>query len=69
MLYSIIDIKLGEKKGILPSLHQIVGRNKMVVNENELRLVNEDIELAASVMGGSVMTQGEIMNEIKKYKK
>ena len=70
MLYSIINTKSGEQRGLLPYIHQLTDSgNKMVVNENELRLVNEDIELAAATLGGVVMTQGEVINELKKYKK
>ena len=70
MLYSIINTKSGEKKGLLPHLHRLVDDGqKMVVNENELRLVNPDIELAASTLGGVVMTQGDVINELKKDKK
>ena len=70
MLYSIILTELGEKHGLKPHLHRLTANGeKMVVNENELRLVNEDIELAAATLGGVVMTQGEVINELNKYKK
>ncbi len=70
MLYSIITTKLGEQRGILPHLHRLADNgSKMVVNENELRLVNTDIELAAATLGGVIMTQGEVINELNKYKK
>ena len=70
MLYSIIDTKKGEEHGLLAHLHQTYAKGtKMVVNENELRLVNPDIELAASTLGGVVMTQGDVINELKKDKK
>ena len=70
MLYSIILTELGEKHGLKPHLHRLTAYGeKMVVNENELRLVNPDIELAASTIGGVVMTQGDVINELKKDKK
>ena len=70
MLYSIILTELGEKHGLKPHLHRLTANGeKMVVNENELRLVNEDIELAATTLGGVVMTQGDVINELKKDKK
>ena len=70
MLYSIILTELGENRGLKPHLHRLTANGeKMVVNENELRLVNEDIELAAATLGGVVMTQGEVINELKKDKK
>lgn len=70
MLYSIILTELGEKSGLKPHLHRLTANGeKMVVNENELRLVNPDIELAASTLGGVVMTQVDVINELKKDKK
>ena len=70
MLYSIILTELGEKHGLKPHLHRLTANGeKMVVNENELRLVNPDIDLAATTLGGVVMTQGEVINELNKYKK
>ena len=70
MLYSIILTELGEKHGLKPHLHRLTANGeKLVVNENELRLVNPDIELAATTLGGVVMTQGEVINELKKDKK
>ena len=55
---------------MLPHLHRLTDNGeKMVVNENELRLVNPDIDLAAATLGGVVMTQGEVINELNKYKK
>lgn len=70
MLYSIILTELGEKHGLRPHLHLLTANGeKMVVNENELRLVNPDIDLAAATLGGVVMTQDEVINELKKDKK
>ena len=70
MLYSIILTELGENRGLKTHLHRLTANGeKMVVNENELRLVNPDIELAASTLGGVVMTQGDVINELKKDKK
>ena len=70
MLYSIILTELGEKHGLKPHLHRLTANGeKMVVNENELRLVNPDIDLAAATLGGVVMTQSDVINERKKDKK
>ena len=67
MLYSIIDTKKGEEHGLLAHLHQTYAKGtKMVVNENELRLVDADLTKAAETLGGEVMTQGEVFNELKK---
>ena len=70
MLYSIILTELGEKHGLRPYLHRLTANGeKMVVNENELRLVNPDIDLAAATLGGVVMMQGDVINELKNDKK
>lgn len=67
MLYSIIDTKKGEANGIVPRLHILCDKGaKMIVNENELRTLNPDIEAAADLLGGTVMTEGEIINETNK---
>ena len=67
MLYSIIDKKLGKKYGLLPHLHQLTANGtQMVVNENELRLIDSDINAAAAMLGGRVMDEGETFNELKK---
>lgn len=69
MRYSIIYTKLGEKYGLLPHLHKLTSNGeKMVVNENELLLIDGDIEKAASILGGAVMSQAETINELKKNK-
>ena len=69
MLYSLIETQKGEAHGIVPRLHTLCDKGtKMIVNENELRMVNQDIEAAAAVLGGIVMTEGEIINEINKYR-
>lgn len=70
MLYSIIDAALCEVYGFKPALHKtIVNGTKMVVNENELRLVNNDIEEAARTLQGVVMSQAEVVNEIKRLER
>ena len=70
MLYSIIDTKKGEANRLYARLHRTLANGtKMIVNENELRLVNEDIEVAASKMGGYLMPSSEVDNEIKKIDK
>lgn len=67
MIYSIIDKRLGEKQGFNPDYHRLLG-DKMVVNENELRKVNDDIEEAAKMLGGVLLTQAEVTNEIRRYR-
>ena len=67
MKYSIIDKKLGEKQGFNPEHHRLLGE-RMVVNENELRKVDGNIEEVARLLGGGLLTQAEVTNEIKKYR-
>ena len=67
MRYSIIDKKLGEKQGFNPKHHRLLG-DRMVVNENELRKVDSDIEEAARLLGGRLLTNAEVINEIKKFR-
>ena len=67
MRYSIIDKKLGEKQGFNPEHHRLLGE-RMVVNENELRKVDGNIEEAARLLGGVLRTQAEVTNEIKKFR-
>ncbi len=66
MKYAIIDTGKGEKHGINPKLHMLLDDGgKMIVNENELRLVNANIEAAASELGGTIMT----VHEVNQYRK
>lgn len=66
MRYAIINKALGENNGFKPVLHLIIDDNKMVVNENELRLVDEDINHAAETLGGKVYDYSEIQNIINR---
>lgn len=69
MKYSIIVSSKGEDYGISPELHRTVSNgSKMVVNENELRLIDPDIDTAASLLGGVVMSQCEVINELNRIK-
>lgn len=63
MIYAIIDTAAAEKAGFKAIAHRTVG-DKMIVNENELRIVNGDIEEAARKLGGVTMSYDELMNEI-----
>ena len=38
----------------------------MIVNENELRLVNQDIAEAARYLGGELLSESEVFNELNK---
>ena len=70
MLYAIINTKKGEEQGFLALLHRTLSKgNKMIVNENELRLVDEDLTRAVKKLGGTeLLTNSELHNIIKASK-
>ena len=70
MLYAIINTKKGEEQGFIPLSHRTLSKgNKMIVNENELRLVDEDIIEAVKKLGGTeLLTNSELHNIIKNSK-
>ena len=70
MLYSIINTKKGEEQGFLAISHRTLSKGKkMIVNENELRLVDEDIKEAVKKLGGTeLLTNSELHNIIKASK-
>ena len=70
MLYSIINTKKGEEQGLLALSHITLSEGKkMIVNENELRLVDEDIIEAVKKLGGTeLLTNSELHNIIKTSK-
>ena len=70
MLYSIINTKKGEEQGFLALSHRTLSKGKkMIVNENELRLVDEDLIEAVKKLGGDkLLTNSELHNIIKASK-
>ena len=70
MLYSIINTKKGEEHGFLALSHRTLSEgNQMIVNENELRLVDEDLMEAVKKLGGTeLITNSELHNIIKNSK-
>ena len=66
MLYAIINTKKGEEQGFLALSHRTLSKgNKMIVNENELRLVDEDLMEAVKKLGGTeLLTNSELHNII-----
>lgn len=70
MLYAIINTKKGEEQGFLALSHRTLSEgNQMIVNENELRLVDEDIMKAVKKLGGTeLLTNSELHNIIKASK-
>lgn len=70
MLYAIINTKKGEEQGFLSLSHITLSEgNQMIVNENELRLVDEDLMEAVKKLGGTeLLTNSELNNIIKNSK-
>ena len=70
MKYAIIDTAAGRSKGINPAHHLLFAdASKMMVNENELRLVSADIDEAARAMGGEVITHEQAITKLKILRK
>ena len=70
MLYSIINTKKGEEQGFLALSHRTLSEGKkMIVNENELKMVDEDLMEAVKKLGGTeLLTNSELHNIIKTSK-
>ena len=67
MLYAIINTKKGEEQGFLSLSHRMLSEgNKMIVNENELRLVDEDLSEAVKKLGGDKLLTNRELNDIIK---
>ena len=67
MLYAIIDTKKGEEQGFLKLSHRMLSEGKeMIINENELRLVDEDLSESVKKLGGDkLLTNRELHDIIK----
>ena len=70
MLYSIINTKKGEERGFLALSHGTLSKGKkMIVNENELKMVDEDLMKAVKKLGGTeLLTNSELHNIIRTSK-
>ena len=70
MLYAIINTKKGEEQGFLKLSHRLLSNGKkMIVNENELKMVDEDLMEAVKKLGGTeLLTNSELHNIIKTSK-
>ena len=67
MLYAIINTKKGEEQGFLALSHRTLSEcNQMIVNENELRLVDEDLSEAVKKLGGDKLLTNRELNDIIK---
>ena len=70
MLYAIINTKKGEEQGFLKLSHRILSEgNEMIVNENELRLVDEDLSESVKKLGGGKLLTNRELNYIIKASK
>ena len=70
MLYSIINTKKGEEQGFLALSHRTLSKgNKMIVNENELRLVDKDLSEAVKKLGGDKLLTNRELHDIIKASK
>lgn len=67
MLYSVINTKKGEEQGFLSISHRTLSKGKkMIVNENELKMIDEDLMKAVKKLGGTeLLTNSELNNIIK----
>ena len=70
MLYAIINTKKGEENGFLSLSHRTLSKGKkMIVNENELKIVDDDLTKAVKKLGGTeLLTNSELHNIIKASK-
>lgn len=70
MLYAIINTKKGEEQGFLTLSHRTLSKGKkMIVNENELKMVDEDLMEAVKKLGGTeLLTNSELHNIVKNSK-
>mgnify|MGYP003548843380 FL=1 len=70
MLYAIINTKKGEEQGFLALSHRTLSNGKkMIVNENELNIVDEDLMKAVKKLGGTeLLTNSELHNIIRTSK-
>ena len=65
MLYALIDKNKVVAKGFSEITHNVYD-DDMIVNENELRLLGDDIDSIARQLGGRTMTLNELSEIIKK---
>ncbi|MGN1229898.1 MAG: hypothetical protein ACI4T5_09660 [Prevotella sp.] len=64
MIYAIINRKMAIEAGFKEISHVAID-NFMVVNENELRLLGDDIDETAKRLEGYLMTNSEVKEWIR----
>jgi hypothetical protein len=68
MKYCIGDLKICRDYGFRDDFHSVnEKKGKMVLNENELRRVDEDIEKAAKIVGGEILTLSQLEDKVKEW--
>ena len=65
MLYALVNKNKAVAKGVSEITHNVYD-DDMIVNENELRLLGDDIDSIARQLGGRTMTLNELNEIIKK---
>ena len=65
MLYALINKDMAVAQGFSEITHNVYD-DDMVVNENELRLLGDDIDNIARQLGGRTMTLNELNEIIRK---
>lgn len=66
MIYAVIDKNKGDSAGFLMITHNTYG-DKMIVNENELRLRGDDTSAVAKSLDGELMSYGQLQEWIRKH--
>ena len=65
MLYALIDKNKAVAKGFSEITHNVYD-DDMIVNENELRVLGDDIDSIARQLGGRTMTLNELSEITRK---
>ncbi len=68
MKYSIVNTEKAVKHGFNPNLFRRLKDGTMIVNENHLRDVDSDIDKAAALLGGVVLSEAETREQINKIR-
>lgn len=64
MIYAVINVDMAVEHGFDLATHNVYD-NRMIVNENELRMLGDDISSVASSLGGYTMSSSEISDFIR----
>lgn len=68
MRYAIVKTELAVKMGFKPIAHRVsADGTQMVLNEQELRRVNKDIDIAARSLGGRAVRKDTALYRIRRW--